>query len=244
MLAMALPTARQLGNDVLSGFTVHRRLVGCFAMVLAALLVPLTASAAELTGSVELIGRGIKPEHVAQAVVYFTPLSPVDVRPEERPFEMVTVRKQFLPRVLAVQAGSTIRFPNEDPILHNVFSLSPGNRFDLGLYRQGEGKEHTFAEPGLVRVFCNVHHDMVAYIMVLDTPYYTAPGRDGRFRLFGLPEVPGTITVWHERSEPWSQTLRLPHATPLTVQLEASKPEVPKHLNKLGKPYKRRRRAY
>lgn len=70
-----------------------------------------------------------------------------------------------------VPAGSTVRFPNQDSILHNVFSVSRANRFDLGLYRRGEGKSATFRQPGVVRVFCNVHHSMVAYVVVVETPH-------------------------------------------------------------------------
>ncbi len=88
---------------------------------------------------------------------------------------MVTVRKEFLPRVLAVPAGSKVRFPNQDPILHNVFSVSGENRFDLGLYKQGEAKEAHLLQAGMVNVFCNVHHSMVGYIAVLETPFTRAP---------------------------------------------------------------------
>ena len=96
---------------------------------------------------------------------------------------MSTRRKQFLPRVLAIGAGESVRFPNEDPILHNVFSQSPDNAFDTGQYGRGEGKTTRFDKPGLVRVYCNVHHSMVGHILVLDTPHFTRPSSDGRFRL-------------------------------------------------------------
>ena len=126
-----------------------------------------------------------------QAVVYFEPASPQPVRAAEKPFEMVTRRKELVPRLLVIPRGSRVRFPNEDPILHNVFSVSAPNQFDLGLYQQGPGKEKRFEQPGVVRVYCNVHHDMVAYILVLDTPYRASPDADGEFALTGLPAGPG-----------------------------------------------------
>ena len=156
-------------------------------------------------------------------------------------YEIVTVRKEFLPRTLAVPVGSTVRFPNQDVILHNVFSVSGKNRFDLGLYKRGDGKTATFEQPGVVRVFCNVHHNMVAYVLVVDTPFSTSPDFNGGFRLEDLPDGPGTLKVWHERSEPYSQEVTLPLDGPLNIQLTVSKPRVPRHTNKFGKPYARRR---
>ena len=190
--------------------------------------------------------QGKPSREVAAAQVYFVPEAPVAVEvPAEVP-EVVTLRKEFVPRVLTVPVGSTVRFPNQDVILHNVFSVSGKNRFDLGLYRRGDGKSATFEHPGVVRVFCNVHHSMVAYVLVVDTPFYTSPGPDGRFRLSSLPAGPGTLTVWHERAEPYSRRLTVPLADPLDLRLEVSKPRVPRHTNKFGKPYARRRsgRAY
>jgi hypothetical protein len=150
---------------------------------------------------------------------------------------MITRQKQFLPRVLVVPRGARVRFPNQDPILHNVFSVSPGNPFDLGLYREGPGKEQKLDKPGLVRVFCNVHHSMVAYILVLDTPYYAQPGPDGAFTLTGLPKGPGRLTVWHEQADPWTIDLTLPKPGPVAARVEVVRPRIPPHLNKTGQSY-------
>ena len=85
---------------------------------------------------------------------------------------MMTRGKALLPHVLAIPVGSTIEFPNDDPISHNLFSLSSDNAFDLGLYRKGAGKSHKFDTPGVVNVYCNVHPNMSAVIHVMATPYY------------------------------------------------------------------------
>ncbi len=157
---------------------------------------------------------------------------------------MVTRRKEFAPRLLVVPKGSRVRFPNQDPILHNVFSVSSPNQFDLGLYRQGPGKEKRFDEPGLVRVFCNVHHDMVAYVLVLGTPYYVSPGAAGEFVLTGLPKGPGRLTVWHEQADPWTVDVEVPARTAgaLVARVEIVRPLIPAHLNKLGQSYFRSQR--
>lgn len=221
------------------------------ASVLSGLLLcwPAAAAAgAELEGRI-VLARGTSGKtarEVRTAQIYFTPDTPVAVTPPAEPFEIVTVRKEFLPRALTVPVGSRVRFPNQDVILHNVFSVSGKNKFDLGLYRRSDGEETTFQHPGLVRVFCNVHHSMVAYVLVTETPFSTTPEVDGNFRLTGLPAGPGTLTVWHERSKPHRQQISIPASGPLEVRLEVSKPRVPRHSNKFGKPYARKRsgRAY
>jgi plastocyanin len=199
------------------------------------------ASSEELRGKVELVARGGKGRaagaDVRRAVVSFEPVSRQPVRPPAEPFVLATRQKQFVPRVLAVPRGSRVRFPNEDPILHNVFSVSPGNAFDLGLYKKSPGKARTFDNPGLVRVFCNVHHGMSAALLVLDTPFYTSPAADGTFVLGGLPQGHGKLTVWYEQGEPWTVDVRLPAAGPVTARVEVARSGVAPHLNKLGKPY-------
>ena len=121
---------------------------------------------------------------------------------------MVTVRKAFLPRILVVPVGSTVRFPNQDPILHNVFSISGRNSFDLGLLGKGAGKSALFRETGIVRVFCNVHHGMFGYVFVVSSPYWARVGADGTFRIPDVPAGPGQLTVWNERSSPTTGSSR------------------------------------
>lgn len=211
----------------------------------ALLLLPSGAFAADLEGRVELLRRGGKKPckgcDATQAVVYYEPENGV-APAEPGTFEIVTEGKSFMPRVLTVPLGSTVRFPNRDPILHNVFSVSKGNSFDLGLYRGETVGEMVFERPGVVRVFCNVHSSMVAYVLVLDTPHVTSPNADGSFEFSDLPPGDGRLTVWHERGEPQSLELRLPSEASFVVEIEALRPQVPDHLNKLGNPYSRSRR--
>ena len=118
--------------------------------------------------------------------------------------EMKQQDKQFAPQELVVTKGSTVTFPNEDKIFHNVFSLSPAARFDLGLYKEGTAKSVEMKRAGEVVVYCNIHPEMVAKIKVLDTPYYAITAPDGSFRIDGLP--PGTYDVeaWHPHGDPWT----------------------------------------
>jgi plastocyanin len=161
-------------------------------------------SRATLSGHIHLLdedgARVDDPAEFANTVIYFEPQGSSPELTQELQVDMVTRRRQFVPRVLAVQTGTTVTFPNDDPILHNVFSSSTGNTFDLGLYGQSPGKTHRFDRPGLVRVFCNVHPGMSAHIVVIDSPHFMKPDRHGLFTLTDLPTGPGRLTVWHERS--------------------------------------------
>ena len=107
--------------------------------------------------------------------------------------------KRFEPRILPVLAGRSVSFPNLDPVHHNVFSLTSNNKFDLGLYKDGKSKDHAFAAPGVVRMFCNIHPSMSAYVLVMQNPWWASVAADGTWRLADIP--PGTyrLKVWHER---------------------------------------------
>lgn len=208
-------------------------LIGCMATG--------AAAAAELRGRIELLSAGqpLRASEAAEAVVYFRPRErPIPLPPAE-PAVLTTRRKQFLPRVLPIVAGTTVQFPNEDLILHNAFSSSPGNRFDTGAYGSGEGGRHTFETPGLVKVYCNVHHAMFAHILVLDTPWFTRPDAQGRFVLADLPDTAGELVVFHDRARPWQQEVLPASAGEVAVRLELTRRKVPPHMNKFGKPYQR-----
>lgn len=207
-------------------------------------------AAEELSGHLVLLAKNGKgPARGAdpvQAVVYFEPHGAAHAahatKEPAAPYQLLTMHKEFFPHVMAVPVGSRVQFPNQDPILHNVFSVSPGNAFDLGIYRVGPPKEKRFDKPGVVRVYCNVHQAMVAYILVLDTSFFTSPGADGAFRLTGLPRGPGKLTVWHEQADPWSEEVTLPPPAgtpPVQARLVVLRPKVLPHLNKTGASYTR-----
>ncbi len=213
--------------------------------LLALLLAPLCASAAELEGKVSLVvdGKPLRAEEALEAVVYFRPASPIAVNPSTSEYTMSTDRKQFVPHILPIVVGSIVRFPNQDSILHNAFSTSKNNVFDVGLYAEGEGHTVTFTHPGYVRVYCNVHHSMIGHILVLDTPYFTHPDAHGRFNLVDLPEGRGDLVVWHDRAKPW-HIKAVPGETPASeVVLDLNLRRIPQHMNKFGKPYGKRDNA-
>jgi plastocyanin len=107
--------------------------------------------------------------------------------------------ENFIPRVVAVPVGSEVRFPNDDPIYHNVFSLSRVKTFNLGRFPRGESKSVRVTKPGVVKVFCEIHSHMTATIMVFNHPWFAMVGEDGRFELANVPPGQREITAWHER---------------------------------------------
>jgi len=120
----------------------------------------------------------------------------------------------FQPHVLPILKGASVEFPNADVVFHNVFSLSRASTFDLGRYPRGESKSVRFDTPGLVKVFCHIHSDMSAVVLVLDNPYFVVPDASGRFHIDGIPAGEYRAVAWHERARRVSQVVRItPGAT-------------------------------
>lgn len=105
----------------------------------------------------------------------------------------------FVPHVLPVLVGTTVDFPNSDPVYHNVFSVSAAKKFDLGLYPQGETRSTTFDKPGVAEIHCNTHPKMEAYVVVKEHPYFTVPNERGTYQLSGIPLGSYTVQVWHPK---------------------------------------------
>jgi plastocyanin len=154
--------------------------------------------------------------------------------------EMKSEKKRFTPRVVVVSREGAVDFPNVDPIYHNVFSVSGGNRFDLGLYRAGASKEKKFPEPGLVRVYCNIHPQMVGFVMVVDSDFAAVTGSDGSFRFTGVPVGSHRLKIWHEEGGEAAEfpiAVRPRAETPISAKLDVAGYRVQPHKNKYGKDY-------
>ncbi len=118
----------------------------------------------------------------------------------EAPFsvELKQQNRAFLPETLVVPLGATVSFPNLDPIFHNVFSFSKPSTFDLGNYPQGETRKVTFRKPGIVSVFCHLHPNMSASIVVAPSRWYASPDSNGRYVLTDVPPADYTLVFWHK----------------------------------------------
>jgi plastocyanin len=167
-------------------------------LLVALLVLPVTdASAGAVSGTIRtVVAAGARP---AFAVVY---AEPMDVAAPRRPgrFTLRQKNKTFQPSVLAIPVGSTVEFPNDDLIFHNVFSLAGPQPFDLGLYRAGASRSRTFTAAAAYRVFCNIHPQMTALIVVVPTPYVTLAGPDGRYTL-DLPAGRYRVTALSDRAQ-------------------------------------------
>lgn len=206
---------------------------------------PITLSM-DLSGDVRMTGRGSKKVKLDEAIIYFIPKDKGILEGLENPgtYEIKMTRKQFSPRVIAVPTGSQIKLPNLDNVTHNAFSPSKPNNFDLGFYGKNKQKEFVISSPGIIRVFCNVHFNMVAYILALDTPYYTQADANGEFQLNDLPQVPGTLVIWHDRAKEKRIEISPKARDDFEIKLKVSKRRIPKHNNKLGGSYRKDRKAY
>jgi plastocyanin len=136
---------------------------------------------------------GTKPE--GTAVIWLdAPNAPAPATPPKAVLDQRNLA--FAPRLLAVRTGTIISFPNNDRVFHNVFSFRDGKRFDLGTYPVGTVKHLPFDNSGLSRVFCNIHPNMAAYILVVDSPYFSVTAADGSFVIPAVPDGSYTYRAW------------------------------------------------
>ena len=130
---------------------------------------------------------------------------PAQMAPPTKNPVITQINKTFIPEVLPIMVGTTINFPNEDTVYHNVFSVSKAKPFDLGLYPQGSQKTVTFDKPGLVKIYCNIHPQMIASILVLTNPYFTMTDNDGHFEIHNVPEGKAVIRTWYPRTKKYPE---------------------------------------
>jgi plastocyanin len=144
---------------------------------------------------------------LANVVVFIEagPITPL----AQTPAIIRQVDETFVPHLVAITTGSTVEFPNDDLIFHNVFSLSGAATFDLGRYPRGKAKTRVFEKPGIVKVFCHLHTHMNAIVRVFDHPFFTIPDALGRFQIPDLPAGRHAIVAWHERAGEVSRTLKV-----------------------------------
>jgi len=227
----------------------------CFcSLLIGSLLTPaaLMAQSLTVTGRVTLLApasRG-RPADNSNAVVYLTPLQRVTPTPavknapESRRYQLVQKNKRFIPHILIVPVGAEVEFPNHDPFFHNVFSLFEGKRFDLGLYEAGATRTITFNTPGVSYIFCNIHPEMSAVVIVAKYPYYAVSNAAGEVTISAVPAGRYRLYIWHERCLPealssLSREVDLsPGSTSLgELRLPESGDLLSKHKNMYGRDY-------
>jgi plastocyanin len=189
----------------------HRRMVWC-VLVLPCVFVVASAQTVELKGlqlkgKVQLTRSGRHVSDASKVVVWLTPLgaTPDPPPPPQQSShipKLVQKDKSFQPSLLVIPAGGQVEFPNQDPFFHNVFSLFDGKRFDLGLYESGSTQFVKFEKPGISFIFCNIHPQMSAVVVALNTPYYAISNWRGEIEISNV--VPGRyqMHVFHPSVSP------------------------------------------
>jgi plastocyanin len=197
-------------------------------------------------------------ESVADVVVWLKPLDSAVLKssginpllhdvagdPSGKRPQVIQRNKSFHPHLTVVRVGSVVDFPNHDPFFHNVFSLFDGKRFDLGLYEAGATNSVRFDHVGVSYLFCNIHPEMSAVVVAVDTPFYGVSDKAGNIALANVPDGKYEVHVWYERSSPGSlkELTRLVQLSSesrdlgtITVQQDPS--FTPAHKNKYGQDY-------
>jgi plastocyanin len=166
------------------------------------------AQTATVTTTVAVVNaKKAKSRDASNVVLWLTPAESTAIlavpvsQSSERP-RLVQRNKSFEPHVLVVRVGSLVQFPNRDPFFHNVFSLFEGKRFDLGLYEAGSTRDVLFDKPGISYIFCNIHAEMSAVVVALNTPYYGISDRRGQVVIPGVATGRYMLHVWYESALP------------------------------------------
>jgi len=188
--------------------------------------IPVTAKRPTSTYSRSITTVALAPESERRHVVVYVKDAPRTPAPAMRA-EIRQRNENFVPRVVAITVGSTVDFPNDDPIYHNVFSLSRTKTFDLGRFPKGKSRGERFDKPGVVRVFCQIHSHMSATVMVFDHPWFAIPDEAGNFDLSGVPSGMHEITAWHERLGDTTLPLRVEPGRPATIDFVLPVPAQP-----------------
>jgi len=193
-----------------------------------------------ITGTVTLLVGGEKKRDRSNVVVYLEngPKPPPEVANLVQ--NVYQKDRQFRPGVLVVPLGSSIEFPNEDKIFHNVFSLSKAARFDLGLYKSGESKSVIPKKAGVIDVFCNIHPQMFAKILVVDTQHYAITEADGRFTIPAVPVGTYELVAWQAKGDKRTAQVSVVRGRKTKLELElVESTERERHRRKDGTPYGR-----
>jgi plastocyanin len=213
--------------------------------------ISLPAMAARVAGHVTVVAANGEDRAArdARVVVWLKPAAPgAELQPAgwtPAPHARLVQRnKTFDPHVVAVEVGSLVEFPNRDPFFHNVFSLFNGKRFDLGLYEAGSTRSVHFDRAGICYIFCNIHPQMSAVVVVVDTPFFAVSDEKGDIAIPNVPAGEYQLSVWEEQCTP--QVLKelsrkvvvAEGGTSLgAIQLRESLEPTTAHLNKYGRQY-------
>jgi len=181
--------------------------------------IPAAAMAGDITGKVKV--RGLRsPENI---LIYLAKAPNGSGMAADGAYVMDQQNLSFRPHLLPIPVGATVSFPNQDKVDHNVFSLSRTQKFNLGSYKPGESKKITFDKPGIVELRCDVHAEMIAYIMVLKNPYFAITDKGGNFKIADAPIGKVLVKTWHEKLKNAKQKAVVPDKGEIAVNLNLTR---------------------
>lgn len=219
-----------------------------FALIIALAASCSTCCATDVLAKINLSSAG-KQRHAAKdahaTVLWLIPISATPPLMQPKQFTLTQQDRQFHPHMLVVPTGSSVDFPNLDPLLHNVFSLFNGKRFDLGTYDTGAHRTVKFDREGVSYIFCNIHPEMGAIILTISTPYYAVSNASGLIVLHNVPPGRYRLSVWAEDVDAslltsLSRVIEIPDRGEVqlgTIQLDRTSDTMANHKNKFGEPY-------
>ncbi|MBA3458527.1 MAG: hypothetical protein H0T46_01090 [Deltaproteobacteria bacterium] len=209
-------------------------------VVLAALASVAEAAPGRVVGTVKVTEADGKPASSVDVIIYIVGFKdPAGTRPAA-PVKVEQKGRKFVPDLVAITVGDKVVFPNVDSFLHNVFSQSGTRKFDLGSFKKGESKEKEFPSPGVVDVYCNIHPEMAATILVLPNRKHTRTGPDGTFVLDGVPPGEWTLFAYTRRAaKPVSAKVKVHADGDTEIELALQRGAEQPHLNKYGEKYRK-----
>jgi plastocyanin len=196
---------------------------------------PAAKPSGRVVGKVTVTEADGKPAVGAEVIVYITGF------PEEGTKAIATVAqrdRKFVPDLVAITVGETVSFPNGDPFFHNVFSQSTARKFDLGSFKKDEEKKKDFPGTGVVDVYCNIHPEMAATILVLPNRRHASAGKDGRYVLDGVPVGKWKVFAYSRRAtRPVFADVTVTAGADTSIDLSLVRGAEPEHPNKYGEKY-------
>jgi plastocyanin len=201
--------------------------------------VPAMPVLGSVKGTVTILGKNSEQLPAGEVIVNLEPLFPVPAaNKQQKTYEISMVDKKYTPGVVTIRPGDTVKFHNKDSIKHNVFSSSGDNAFELGTYGLDVTEGATLKHPGIVKVYCNIHADMAAFISVSESGYSFVTKDNGQFYFNELPVGEYQMKIWHVRGEV-TRKLQVIASQPANgdVVINSASYVPGTHLNKFGKPY-------
>jgi plastocyanin len=234
----------------------RRMIVGCMTLLMLISVQRLYGQGVDVSGQIVMN----RPPHdsgekhratslsAANVVVWLSPVkagAATSAMPARQSvYRLVQKDKMFTPHLLVVPTGSQVEFPNKDPFFHNVFSLFNGKRFDLGLYESGASRSVRFDREGVSYIFCNIHPEMGAIVLALNTPYFGISGENGSVTINNVPSGSYRLNVWSENGQLANSgdAQRIVQVSPEganlgTMRLQPAADPVANHKNKFGEDY-------